>query len=405
MAEPGSERLVCRGLRPPVPVLDPGRFGGSDTMPPASSCSARAKLDEKLFKTLHQAILKVVFDAETRPQHERKVRPDTDRRWQGHRVFAVDGTSLNLPRGLVHEGWRTPVDSAHYPQGLVSCLYRLQSRLPVDFDLHAHRNEREAALSHLNVLSANDVVVYDRSYYSYEMLHAHAIRGLHAVFRMKRKTGIDVDRFIHGSRRNTVIEVVPRQGTLTRLRRRNPEAAFGPHRLRLVQYAVGDTVFILGTTLLDRDQYSIEQLSDLYHARWGIEELYKVSKRLMEVEDFHGQSERGVKQELYASCFTLIAMTRLFANHGEDHLNGRLPNDGKSLMQTNFKHGLAAVAANIESLLLQQAPTLRETVARIVGEIVRCRQRLRPGRSYERRSRKPVGKWQRRRGAPATTAR
>ncbi len=33
----------------------------------------------------------------------------------GHRVFAVDGSSLNLPRGLVHEGWRTPVDGAHYP--------------------------------------------------------------------------------------------------------------------------------------------------------------------------------------------------------------------------------------------------------------------------------------------------
>ena len=97
--------------------------------------------------------------------------------------------------------------------------------------------------------------------------------------------------------------------------------AFGPHRLRLVQYAVGDTVFILGTTLLDRDPYSIDQLSDLYHARWGIEERYKVSKQLMEVEDFHGQSERGVKQELYA-CFTLITMTRLFANHGEDHVNG-----------------------------------------------------------------------------------
>ena len=174
--------------------------------------------------------------------------------------------------------------------------------------------------------------------------------------------------------------------------------------MRLVKYAVGDTVFILGTTLLDRNPYSIDQLSDLYHARWGIEELYKVSKRLMEVEDFHGQSERGVKQELYA-CFTLIAMTRLFANHGEDHLNGCLPNDGKPLMQTNFKHGLAAVAANIESLLLQHASALRETVARIVSEIVRCRQRLRPARSYERRSRKPAGKWQRGRGAPAPATR
>ena len=167
---------------------------------PSSICSARARLDEQLFKTLHQAILKVVFDAEGRPRHARKVRPDTDRRWQGHRVFAVDGTSLNLPRGLVHEGWRTPVDGAHYPQGLVSCLYRLQSRLPIDFDLHAHGNERAAALAHLNVLSANDVAVYDRGYYAYEMLHAHAIRGLHAVFRMQRKTGIDVDRFIHGGR-------------------------------------------------------------------------------------------------------------------------------------------------------------------------------------------------------------
>ena len=274
------------------------------------------------------------------------------------------GASLNLPRGLVHEGWRTPVDGAHYPQGLVSCLYRLQARLPVDFDLHAHGNERAAALAHLNVLSANDVVVYDRGGggATIPMRCCTRMRSGDCTrwFRMKRKTGIDVDRFIHGGRRDTVIEVVPRQGTLTRLRRRNPGAAFGPHRLRLVKYAVGDTVFILGTTLLDRDQYSIDQLSDLYHARWGIEERYKVSKRLMEVEDFHGQSERGVKQELYA-CFTLVAMTRLFANHGEDHLNGGLPNDGKPLMQTNVKHGLAVVAANIESLLLQQASALRQS--------------------------------------------
>ena len=239
-------------------------------------------------------------------------------------------------------------------------------------------------------------------YYSYEMLRAHAIRGVHAVFQMKRKTGIDIDRFINGGRRDTVIEVLPRRGTLARLRRGNPDTEYGPHRLRLVRYAAGQTVFILGTTLLDRNRYAIDHPSDLYHARWGIEELYKVSKRLMEVEDFHGQSERGVKQELYA-CFTLIAMTRLFSNHGEDHVNGHLPNDGQPLMRTNFKHGLAVVA-NIESLLLHQASALRETVAHVVGEIIRCRQRLRPGRSYERRSRKPIGKWQRRKGAPATTA-
>ena len=133
------------------------------------------------------------------------------------------------------------------------------------------------------------------------------------MFQMNRKTGINAEHFIHGSCRDTIIEVVPYPDTLTRLCRRHPGVAFDPHRLRLVKYAVGDTVFILGTTLLDRNRYPINQLSDLYHARWDIEELYKVSKRRMEVEGFHGQSERGVKQELYA-CFTLIAMTWPFAN-------------------------------------------------------------------------------------------
>ena len=32
-------------------------------------------------------------------------------------------------------------------------------------------------------------------------------------------------------------------------------------------------------------------------------------------------------------------------------MNGGLSNDGKPLMQTHFEHGLAAVAATIESLL------------------------------------------------------
>ena len=114
----------------------------------------------------------------------------------------------------------------------MSCLYRLQSRLPVDFDLHAHGNEREAALAHLNVLSANDVVVYDC--WGGGTMPMRCFTRMRSgdcmwVFRMKRKTGIDVDRFIHDSCRDTIIEVVPYPDTLTRLRRKGtPE----PHSVR-----------------------------------------------------------------------------------------------------------------------------------------------------------------------------
>ena len=41
--------------------------------------------------------------------------------------------------------------------------------------------------------------------------------------------------------------------------------------------------------------------------------MYKISQQFLEVEQFHGQSERLVKQKLYAH-FNLIAMGRLFTN-------------------------------------------------------------------------------------------
>ena len=218
------------------------------------------------------------------------------------------------------------------------------------------------------------------------MLHVHVIRGLHAVFGIKRKTGADIDHFIPGDREDVVMEIAPRKGTL---------ATCGAHCLRLVKYLVGKTVFILGTTLLDSKQYTIPQLAERYRAkryraRWGVEEWYKVSKQRMEVEDFHGPSERGVKQKLYAG-FPLNAMTRRFSGHGDHRWNESPHEHGKPRKQTHFKHGLAMMAADIESLLLKQASALQETVTQVGSRHHPMpRQRLRPGRSFERRSRKPV---------------
>ena len=45
------------------------------------------------------------------------------RLWHGCRVFAVDGSKLNLPRPPVAAGYATPSPAAHYPQGLLRSLY------------------------------------------------------------------------------------------------------------------------------------------------------------------------------------------------------------------------------------------------------------------------------------------
>ena len=133
----------CRACGIPLPQAEP--------VAASSMSAARAKVDEAIFKNLHAEILKRAESSQ----------------WKGHRVFAVDGSKINLPRPLLRAGYPLPQERAHYPQGLLSCLYELGPKLPIDFDLHAHGDERAAALAHLPAMAAGDVVVYDRGYYSY----------------------------------------------------------------------------------------------------------------------------------------------------------------------------------------------------------------------------------------------
>ena len=65
-----------------------------DEPPTASTaCEAREKLDERTFKALHREILANSPDGPL---------------WKGHRVLAVDGSKLTLPRELAQFGYRIP---------------------------------------------------------------------------------------------------------------------------------------------------------------------------------------------------------------------------------------------------------------------------------------------------------
>ena len=143
---------------------------------------------------------------------------------------------------------------------------------------------------------------------------------------------------------------------------------------------------MLGTTLLDAELHPVADLADLYHGRWSVEELYKISKELLQVEDFRGRSEQTVKQELYAH-FTLIAMARVFASHCERQFESRDEEADQAPLRANFNQSLGAVERELEGLL-QRAPQLRDTLNRVLEHRAPSPQRERPDRSYPRRSRR-----------------
>jgi hypothetical protein len=379
----------CRKLEVPLPQ--------KESIAPSSLCAARKKLHEGVFKRLNQEILQAYARHDTERYH-----------WMDHRVFAVDGTKINLPRELLEQGYKLPGDHSHYPQGLVSCLYELKSQMPIDFDLVAHGNERLCAEKHLRCLNPDDIVVYDRGYFSYVMLHLHCEAGIHAVFRFPASSCSEVNKFQESSATDVLVELYPSKPTLADIKSNHPDLNIVPRKMRLMKYTIGETTICLGTTLAEPKHlsYSLEAFKDLYHGRWGIEELYKISKNLIDVEDFHSKYERGVKQELFAH-FALITMNRLLTNHTDQQLNQSPdidvttshrptePTKNSPVMtriKTNMKNCIAVFVRHLEPLLMLQQK-ITKTLDHICRTIARRFQRTRPGRSYQRKSLRPISKW------------
>ena len=319
----------------------------------------------------------------------------------------MDGTKLNLPRSLIRHGYKLPSKKACYPQGLLSCLYQVKSQIPVDFDLVSHHNERICAEQHLKVLEKDDVVIYDRGYFSYLMLLHHVESNIHAVFRLQESCCTVVEDFFKSTQTDIITTIYPSATVRRDIGKAHPEQIIAPLQLRLIKYQIGDNTYCLGTTLKDRTKYKTQDFIELYHSRWGVEELYKISKRLFLIEDFHAKTERGVKQEIFAH-FALITMNRIFANQAdidlnlsnvskdalEKTVNSAPPSSSSQLMckiKTNFKNCVHVFSRSMEELLLLNTK-LKSVIERAFLFIIGRHQKERSGRSFPRKSMRPVTK-------------
>lgn len=131
------------------------------------------------------------------------------------------------------------------------------------------------------------------------------------------------------------------------------------------------------------------------------------------IEDFHSKSARGVKQEIFAH-FALITMNRIFANQADSNLNQSdnqmsSPDDGFNSdwakCKINFKNCTHVFSRSLEELVLLQSK-INSVVERVYQFVIGRHQKQRPGRSYERKSMKPISKFQKKskalKSSPAT---
>ena len=297
----------------------------------------------------------------------------------------------------------------------MSVIYNLGSGFVHDCVLTSERSERHCLISQMNTLSPDDVLVLDRGYFSYLVLYQAIEKNLHLICRLQSGTmNKAVQAFWHSDLNDTVIDYTPSDAVKSEIKKQGYHLRYKPIKLRLIKYKIDKELYICATTLIG-EQYPLEEFPQVYHGRLGIEELYKISKQFIEVEDFHGKSERHVKKELYAHAL-LINIARIFEAEANKHLppppsprdsnkdkNSGIKGgywqglfEGMQKIKINFKNCLLVVSRFIEKLVISLGfdEEKESCLSKILASISRVRQKIRPDRHYPRCSRKPASKWQ-----------
>lgn len=360
----------------------------------SSVCEARQKLPEIVFKSLNNELIELWH------QHRNM------QTWNGHKVFAIDGSKLNMPTGLLKYGFKiSERRGRHYPNGMMSCLYNLHEKIVYDFELVPHNDERSCAIEHFKKLNPNDLVIFDRGYFSYLMLYMVMYNNIHAVFRIQTgNVNGKIQEFLESTSTDKIFEYSPSEAVKSDLRKRGYNLEFKAITARLIKYKIKNETYVCMTTLTDEVKYKTDCFMDLYHSRWGIEELYKVSKVFIDVEDFHSQTERTVKQEIYGHIL-LINIARILEWDSntmlkspqkiEDmkNLDKPITKTNEQLFKINFKNCLSVAGRHLENLILAGEQLIHTWFYKTINAIGKLRQRIRPNRSYPRVSYKPRNSW------------
>ena len=291
-------------------------------------CDARARLPLAVFRALLAWICRSLRTA-----------TDDARRWRGHRVFHVDGSSFSMPdtpalqQAFGQPGGQKP--GCGFPTAHLLAMFDAATGMIVDVlaaPLRSHEMSRVATL-HPH-LQTGDVLVGDRGFCSYAHLALLSLRKLHGVFRVHQRTIVDFRPrrpYAHpadkkGSRglpRSRWVRCIGRRDQIVEYFRpaRQPQWMSRPqwqalptslivrelhYRVEIPGYRTRSILLV--TTLLDGQRYPAADLADLYRRRWQVEVNLRHLKQTMGMDVLRCKSPEGVLKELlvFAMAYNLV---------------------------------------------------------------------------------------------------
>lgn len=319
--------------------------------------------------------------------------------FRGYRLFAVDGTTVNLPRNSSAPSF---VRNSGIPNGVnqlhVTPLYDILSRTFSDVVVQPEPKKDEIgallAMLQRNDFSQKTLIVADRGFESYNVI-AHMLAKPNADFLIRVKQNhsamrevaklpmleldCDVSFTITTTQKNSdkanpnfVFLQMPKKSkpNSTTSRRRWDFGNYYPMKFRICRFLLDNGEFETVATSLPRS-FDLATVKELYHLRWGIETSFRDLKYTLGLVNLHGRSDMFAEQEIYANLTAFNYASRVC-----HEVVVRQPRDGVYAYRVNFKMAVALCREFIRTRS-RDGRKLRTDIARYTVPI-------RPGRQDER---------------------
>jgi Transposase DDE domain len=220
-------------------------------------------------------------------------------KYQGLKIYAVDGLQLHLPRtkDLKKHGYRGRAVSGYLDSyGLCMYLchaYDVLSGVTKEFRFSPWNDEITHAKNMVKHFGKQSLALYDRLYISGKMILAHHRADNYFLMRAKRGSFKVVEAFYQSHSQRPVTVII--EGVTVRLFKAiNPKTG-------------KKDVFV---TNLPWKWLHAGIIQRLYRCRWECETSFKDLCDTMKMEQWHSKSLNGILQELYAT-FWLKNFTRI----------------------------------------------------------------------------------------------
>lgn len=311
------------------------------------------------------------------------------RTWNGHLLLAGDGSTLNLPISKqVREDFGVHSTTSH---GVDRCLsriffvYDVLNSFVVDAQF-SHMDDGEKTLLNNSLQSLKGqqgLFLLDRNFGYFSSLKQLTTHGQHFCIRLSVDASHFTKRVMANDGKDFIIDWKPSRTEYQTCKKHLLDTL--PIKVRVVKVVLesGETELLV-TSLLDQQKYPAQQMKELYHLRWGVEECFKNLKPKMKIEYFGCKKTEGILQEFHAHIF-MLNMIGLVAREAQKEIETQCVKRKRSY-QYNWKNAFRYLRKSLTALL-SQTENIGQIIGLLIEQVARSKIAIIPNRTFSRGNR------------------